>query len=151
MLPKALIVTVLWSGCKVINIFAAPQMPVVEGLTWTLPAALGVTVIAAQLEHRVPCWGYVLQEHDPPARPNPARLAEMRVSAVRPLRPHGHMTAPWRLAHTSPDTHKRLAWLHAYGKAICEDSSPDIASVVFIVQGRWFPVCAGGGAGGCDP
>lgn len=88
-------------------------MPVVEGLTWTLPAALGVTVVAAQLEHRVPCWGYVLREHDPPARPDPARLAEMRVSAVRHLRPHGHTTASWHDAHASPDTPRRLAWLYA--------------------------------------
>ena len=100
-------------GVKRLNIFAAAQMPVVEGLTWTLPAALGVTVVAAQLEHRVPCWGYVLREHDPPARPNPARLAAMRVSAVRPPRPHGHMAAPWRLAHTSP------RHTHAAGLAAC--------------------------------
>ena len=30
------------------------------GLTWTLPLAPGLTAVAAQLTHRVPCWGYAL-------------------------------------------------------------------------------------------
>ena len=38
------------------------QVPVVPGLTWTLPCPKGITVTAAQLKHRVPCWGYVFQE-----------------------------------------------------------------------------------------
>ena len=54
-----------------------------QGLTWTLPAALGVTITAAQLDHRVPCWGYVLHEHDPPLRPQLARLAKHGLTAVR--------------------------------------------------------------------
>ncbi|KAK9825701.1 hypothetical protein WJX81_007988 [Elliptochloris bilobata] len=75
------------------------SMPLVEGLTWTLPAALGVTVVAAQLEHRVPCWGYVLQEHDPPARPDHARMAELHVSAaaVEEAVNHGGPDAPVQL------------------------------------------------------
>ncbi|KAG1659228.1 hypothetical protein FOA52_008997 [Chlamydomonas sp. UWO 241] len=32
------------------------------GRFWELPAACGVTVRAAQLQHRVPCWGYVMSE-----------------------------------------------------------------------------------------
>jgi ribonuclease Z len=53
------------------------------GATWTLPAALGTTVTAAQLEHRVPCWGYVLQEAPPPLAPARALLAEHGVAPVR--------------------------------------------------------------------
>lgn len=34
----------------------------VPGLTWTIPCEGGVTVTAAQLQHRLPCWGYVFQE-----------------------------------------------------------------------------------------
>ena len=109
-------------------------MPVVEGLTWTLPAALGVTVVAAQLEHRVPCWGYVLQEHDPPGRPDPARLAEMRVSAVRHLRPHSHMTACWRMLIPVITHTVGWLWLYAYWEADCQKATPDRDSVEFTVR-----------------
>ena len=48
------------------------QVPVVPGLTWTLPCPGGFKVTAAQLQHRVPCWGYVFEENPkkggPPAR-----------------------------------------------------------------------------------
>ena len=37
------------------------QVPLVDGLTWTVPGSLGFTVHAAQLKHRVPCFGYVFQ------------------------------------------------------------------------------------------
>ena len=108
---------------------ASAQMPVVEGLTWTLPAALGVTVTAAQLEHRVPCWGYVLQEHDPPGRPDPARLAEMRVSAVRQLRPHGHMTAC---------RHMLIPVLtHASGWLCCKRTDKAGCEVKPLTECRW--------------
>lgn len=32
------------------------------GLSWMLRAPGGMRVAAAQLQHRVPCWGYVFQE-----------------------------------------------------------------------------------------
>jgi hypothetical protein len=34
-----------------------------QGLVWQLPGPEGspLRVMAAQLQHRVPCWGYVLQ------------------------------------------------------------------------------------------
>jgi len=37
---------------------------VVSGYTWTCPVPLpgGLRVTAAQLQHRMPCWGYVLEE-----------------------------------------------------------------------------------------
>ncbi|KAK9791150.1 hypothetical protein WJX73_003775 [Symbiochloris irregularis] len=41
---------------------AMHEVPVVPGLVWTLPCPKGITVTAAQLKHRVPCWGYVFQE-----------------------------------------------------------------------------------------
>ncbi len=62
---------------------AAGQVPLVMGATWTLPPALGTTVTAAQLEHRVPCWGYVLQEAAPPLAPARALLAEHGIAPVR--------------------------------------------------------------------
>ena len=38
--------------------------PVVPGLVWTLQCGQGLsmTVRAAQLQHRLPCWGYVFTE-----------------------------------------------------------------------------------------
>ncbi|GIL84558.1 hypothetical protein Vretimale_14606 [Volvox reticuliferus] len=36
-----------------------------EGLFWELPGCAGVRVRAAQLQHRVPCWGYVFTEAMP--------------------------------------------------------------------------------------
>ncbi|GLI59098.1 hypothetical protein VaNZ11_000927 [Volvox africanus] len=36
-----------------------------EGLFWELPGCAGVRVRAAQLQHRVPCWGYVFTEAVP--------------------------------------------------------------------------------------
>lgn len=72
------------SPSRVAHACAPAQVPLVPGLTWTLPAALGVTITAAQLDHRVPCWGYVLREHDPPLRPQHERLAEHGLTAVRP-------------------------------------------------------------------
>ncbi len=40
----------------------AHNVPVVPGLVWTIPCEGGLTVTAAQLQHRLPCWGYVFQE-----------------------------------------------------------------------------------------
>ncbi|GLC39336.1 hypothetical protein PLESTB_000895900 [Pleodorina starrii] len=36
-----------------------------EGLFWELPGCAGMRVRAAQLQHRVPCWGYVFMEARP--------------------------------------------------------------------------------------
>lgn len=33
-----------------------------DGLVWELQGCAGVTVRAAQLQHRVPCWGYAFKE-----------------------------------------------------------------------------------------
>lgn len=38
-----------------------------RGLTWTTKLPGGVTVTAAQLQHRMPCWGYVFEEPTIPA------------------------------------------------------------------------------------
>lgn len=40
---------------------------VLEGLRWAIPCGERLTVTAAGLQHRVPCWGYVFAEHDLPA------------------------------------------------------------------------------------
>ncbi|KAL3130568.1 hypothetical protein ABBQ38_008374 [Trebouxia sp. C0009 RCD-2024] len=40
----------------------AHNIPVVPGLAWTAACEGGMTVTAAQLQHRLPCWGYVFQE-----------------------------------------------------------------------------------------
>ncbi|KAK9833694.1 hypothetical protein WJX74_002985 [Apatococcus lobatus] len=43
--------------------FGSPhEVPLVPGLTWRFPLADGVYATSAQLQHRLPCWGYVLQE-----------------------------------------------------------------------------------------
>ncbi len=34
----------------------------VPGLVWTIRTEEGIVVTAAQLQHRLPCWGYVFQE-----------------------------------------------------------------------------------------
>eukprot|EP00198_Chlamydomonas_reinhardtii_P011249 XP_001700586.1 RNase Z-like protein [Chlamydomonas reinhardtii] len=39
-----------------------PPFVAAEGLYWEMPNCAGVTVRAAQLQHRVPCWGYVFAE-----------------------------------------------------------------------------------------
>ncbi len=36
-----------------------------DGLVWELPGCAGVTVRTAQLQHRVPCWGYAFREAVP--------------------------------------------------------------------------------------
>ena len=42
---------------------SVPHTQIVQhGLTWTVLLSRGVRVVAAQLRHRVPCWGYVFQE-----------------------------------------------------------------------------------------
>jgi hypothetical protein len=38
-----------------------PQLPLMDGLSWSVPGCRGFVVQAAQLRHRVPCWGYVFQ------------------------------------------------------------------------------------------
>ncbi len=60
------------------------QVEVIEGLTWTIPCEDGITVTAAQLQHRVPCWGYVFQEAGLPPVPDQALMASAGVEEVRP-------------------------------------------------------------------
>jgi ribonuclease Z len=55
---------------------------VIEGLTWTIPCEDGITVTAAQLQHRVPCWGYVFQEAGVPPVPDQALMASAGVDEV---------------------------------------------------------------------
>ncbi len=38
------------------------NIPVIPGLVWTIRTEEGIVVTAAQLQHRLPCWGYVFQE-----------------------------------------------------------------------------------------
>ncbi|CAL5218555.1 g246 [Coccomyxa viridis] len=57
--------------------FQLPEHDVdlIEGLTWTVPCDDGIIVTAAQLQHRLPCWGYVFREAGQPPLPDPAKLA----------------------------------------------------------------------------
>ena len=38
-------------------------------MAWTMQCEGDVTVTAAQLQHRLPCWGYVFQEAPSQQRP----------------------------------------------------------------------------------
>ena len=40
----------------------AHKVPVVPGLVWDTMTHDGLTIKAAQLQHRLPCWGYVMEE-----------------------------------------------------------------------------------------
>ena len=44
------------------------QVPLIPGLRWTVPCSQGFKVTAAQLRHRMPCWGYVFKEAATPPR-----------------------------------------------------------------------------------
>ena len=47
-------------------VLQAHSVPVVPGLTWSAGLPGGeLLVTAAQLQHRLPCWGYVLHERSP--------------------------------------------------------------------------------------
>jgi ribonuclease Z len=61
----------------------ALQVDVVDGLTWTIPCEGGFTATAAQLQHRVPCWGYVFQEPGRAPSPDPALLARTGLQEAR--------------------------------------------------------------------
>ena len=58
------------------------QVEVIDGLTWTIPCGGGFTATAAQLQHRVPCWGYVFQEPGTPPLPDQALIASAGVTEV---------------------------------------------------------------------
>ncbi|KAG2492115.1 hypothetical protein HYH03_009606 [Edaphochlamys debaryana] len=47
------------------NTYGRRQYVAAEGLYWEIPNCSGVRVRAAQLQHRVPCWGYVFTEAVP--------------------------------------------------------------------------------------
>lgn len=57
-------------------------MDLIEGLTWTVPLDDGIIVTAAQLQHRLPCWGYVFREAGQPPLPDPAKLEASGASEV---------------------------------------------------------------------
>lgn len=59
------------------------QVEVIEGLTWTIPCEGGFTATAAQLQHRVPCWGYVFQEPQAPPIPDRAAISAAGIDEVR--------------------------------------------------------------------
>ena len=59
--------------CILAFLLQAHNVPVVPGLTWTTAGEGGMTVTAAQLQHRLPCWGYVFQEK--PSQEFPGRKA----------------------------------------------------------------------------
>ena len=59
------------------------QVPVVPGLTWRFPLADGIMVTSAQLQHRLPCWGYVLQETLPAAVVSTATSVDSTPAAAR--------------------------------------------------------------------
>jgi len=46
------------------------------GLTWTVRVPGAPLIAAAQLQHRIPCWGYVFQEPPAAVAPPPAQQAE---------------------------------------------------------------------------
>ena len=60
------------------------QVTLIEGLTWTVPCEDGIVVTAAQLQHRLPCWGYVFREAGCPPLPDPTKLAAAGASEVSP-------------------------------------------------------------------
>ena len=60
------------------------QVTLIEGLTWTVPCEDGITLTAAQLQHRLPCWGYVFREAGCPPLPDPAKLAAAGACEVSP-------------------------------------------------------------------
>ena len=47
---------------QVMRCMQAHNVPVVPGLVWDAMSHGGLTVKAAQLQHRLPCWGFVIQE-----------------------------------------------------------------------------------------
>ncbi|CAL8470437.1 g9979 [Coccomyxa elongata] len=59
---------------------AEHEVEVIEGLTWTIPCGGGFVATAAQLQHRVPCWGYVFQEPGAPPTPDQALMASAGVT-----------------------------------------------------------------------
>ncbi len=71
------------------------------GVTWVLPVGPPrLAVTAAGLDHRLPCWGYVFQEHDEPAAGG-ANGAQVAMIALQS--PLGLIFAPSfaRVAHVS--------------------------------------------------
>ena len=55
-----------------------------RGLTWTRHLPGGVTVTAAQLQHRMPCWGYVFEEPAVPVEdPEVIAAAKQRLAGTR--------------------------------------------------------------------
>ena len=52
-------------------------------MTWTLPLGTGgLTAVAAQLQHRVPCWGYSLRESEASGGRNVVILGDTASSAA---------------------------------------------------------------------
>jgi hypothetical protein len=84
-----------------------------DGLVWTLPCEDGITVTAAQLQHRVPCWGYVFQEASRPPLPDPALMSSAGVSEVGCT---AKLHLPTSLFPAPPPIHKSCANLYDIAK-----------------------------------
>ncbi len=69
------------------------QVDLIEGLTWTVPCADGITATAAQLQHRLPCWGYVFREAGKPPLPDASKLAVTGASEVLTSAQSSHAVA----------------------------------------------------------
>lgn len=52
-----------------------------RGLTWSVGLPSGLRVTVAQLQHRIPCWGYVFQEPHRLLQPPPAAAAAAGAAA----------------------------------------------------------------------
>lgn len=79
------------------------QVDLIQGLTWTVPCDDGITATAAQLQHRLPCWGYVFREAGQPPLPDSVKLAATGASEVRCSAP------PHAVSHGS--CRSQLQWL----------------------------------------
>jgi len=79
-------------------------------LTWTVPCQNGITVTAAQLQHRVPCWGYVMKEADQPPTERPEQLkrhgfqsGEAQAFLTKGVKPGAVVTTPKQTSVTLRD------------------------------------------------
>jgi len=94
-----------------------------QGLTWTTKLPNGWTVTAAQLQHRMPCWGYVFEE--------PASVVE---------RPHSDTNATGNAVPRRRNvTHHSDSEEESSGSEEVEERkiAPDAAAKLNTNQGRW--------------
>ena len=87
------------------------QVDLIEGLTWTVPCDDGIIVTAAQLQHRLPCWGYVFREAGQPPLPDPAKLAASGATEVRASLAHEYGVTGTLSKQNLPASSRRLMLL----------------------------------------